>query len=235
MRILGIDLAAQPENTGACVVEWLPDRAVAAPAPVEDDALVEFARDVDLVAVDAPLGWPDAFVAAVHAHHSGVPWPAGPDSVELRMRLTDQVLAATRFYPLSVSSDRIAVAAFRAARLAGRLAEGQPRDGSGRLVELYPAVALYTWGLPYRRYKGTTGTELRGALVGRLCAAAPWLDVDAAALCRRDHDLDALVCALVGRAAATGRTARPAEDQRDRARREGWIHVPTAGLDVLGP
>jgi predicted RNase H-like nuclease len=63
--------------------------------------------------------------------------------------------------------------------------------------------------------------------------AAPWLAVDAAALRRRDHDLDALICALVGRAAATGRTRRPAEDQRDRARREGWIHVPTVGLDAL--
>jgi hypothetical protein len=45
-----------------------------------------------------------------------------------------------------------------------------------------------------------------------------------------DHGLDAFVCALVARAALAGLTTGPARGQVDVARREGWIHVPTAGV-----
>ncbi len=44
---------------------------------------------------------------------------------------------------------------------------------------------------------------------------------------RSDHDFDALVCALIGRAAQLGVTAPPQTlDQRRRAASEGWIHLP---------
>lgn len=71
--------------------------------------------------------------------------------------------------------------------------------------------------------------------VDELSARAPWLVADVAALRERDHDLDALVCALVGRAAATGRTAGPRADQLEVAGREGWIHLPTGDLAGLAP
>ena len=47
-----------------------------------------------------------------------------------------------------------------------------------------------------------------------------------AALPKRDHDLGALICALVARAVATGRTERPSPEQAKAAAREGWIHIP---------
>ncbi len=50
-----------------------------------------------------------------------------------------------------------------------------------------------------------------------------------------DHNcFDALVASLVARAAALGLTQPPETDQeRDRAVREGWIHVPTNPLPHL--
>jgi hypothetical protein len=247
VRTLGIDLAAQPASTGACEVEWRDGRARARVVDglLDDDCLVALAGQADVVGIDVPLGWPDAFVATVAAHHRpAAAWPpVDPGWPALRYRRTDLAVAArTGVRPLSVSSDLIAVCAFRGAVLQRRLAAvwGEPavsRSGEGRLVEVYPAGALRTWGLPARGYKRRTGAALRETIVAQVTSRAPWLDIDPGDLdrCRRrDHDLDALVAALAARAAAVGASTGPGGDDLDAARREGWIHLPTVDLDGLG-
>ena len=47
-----------------------------------------------------------------------------------------------------------------------------------------------------------------------------------------DEDV-AVITALIARAAALGRTRRPAPEDLPIALREGWIHVPDSGLDEL--
>jgi predicted nuclease with RNAse H fold len=225
VRTLGIDLASQPKGTGACVVEWADGAAAArlVPSLLDDSALCRLAADADVVAIDAPLGWPDEFVAAVTAYHRGEPWPAG-ELLSLRYRLTDRTVASmTGVRPLSVSSDLIGVCAFRAARLRSMFPA----------VEVYPAGALRVWGLPATGYKGVRGAPVRAEIVAGIRHRCPWLAVDQAALLRRDHDLDALLCALVARAVATGRTHRPPPDVAEIAAREGWIHLPTCRLEDL--
>lgn len=223
MRTLGIDLASQPKATGACVIEWRSGSASATLAPdlLDDGTLARLAATVDVVTVDAPLGWPSDFVAAVSAHHRGEAWPAS-DLLSLRYRLTDLTVASmTGVRPLSVSSDLIGVCAFRAARL--------PFSA----VEVYPAGALRMWGLPATGYKGVRGAPVRAQIVQGLVRRCPWLTVDAVALQRRDHDLDALLCALVARAVATGRTHLPPSDVEETTKREGWIHLPSCRLEAL--
>lgn len=226
MRTLGIDLAAQPKHTGACLVEWRDGAAEAevVSGVLDDDRLVALAEDADLVAVDSPLGWPDAFVTAVSTYHRGGEWPA-VEPVSLRYRTTDlHLITTTGARPLSVSSDLIANCAFRAARLERALGPGS-RAGQGRLAEVYPAGALRSWGMPATGYKGREGAGVRAVIIEAI--RQEWLSVDEAALQRRDHDLDALICALVARAVATGRTEKPSPEQADAAAREGWIHIPT--------
>jgi len=225
MRTLGIDLASQPKGTGACVVEWAAGSVVASPVPglLDDRALGVWAGQADVVAIDAPLGWPDEFVAAVTAYHRGEAWP-GSELLSLRYRLTDRTVASmTGVRPLSVSSDLIGVCAFRAARLRSMFPA----------VEAYPAGALRVWGLPATGYKGVRGAPVRREIVAGLLRRCPWLAVDEVTLIRRDHDLDALLCALVARAVATGRTHRPPPEVAEVAAREGWIHLPTCGLEEL--
>jgi predicted nuclease with RNAse H fold len=225
MYSFGIDLASQPKATGGCLVEWRAGRAVAQPVPglLDDASLRDWAARADVVAVDAPLGWPDEFVAAVAAYHRGDPWPAS-DLLSLRYRLTDLTVASmTGVRPLSVSSDLIGVCAFRAARLRSMFPA----------VEVYPAGALRVWGLPATGYKGLRGAPVRREIVDGLRRRCPWLTFDEVALIRRDHDLDALLCALVARAVATGRTHPPPEDAAEVAAREGWIHLPSCRLEDL--
>jgi predicted nuclease with RNAse H fold len=226
-RILGIDLAAQPDRTAACVLGEAPT------VGWDDEALLAEMRRADAIGIDAPFGWPADFVRQVAAHATSGVWTADPQSRSLRLRATDlAVHAQTGLWPLSVSSDRIAVCAWRCVSLLHRL--GARRD---RAFETYPAAALHAWGLPARGYKRPEAAPARARIVAALgVAQADLVDGRGA-----DHRLDALICALVAREALEGRTLGPRGARESRlAASEGWIHVPAPGAppavpDAAGP
>lgn len=231
MLTLGIDLASMPKDTAACLVRWECGRAVAeAPrlgcTDADLDALI---READVIGIDAPFGWPDAFRAAV-ADWTATAWTDDADlRTRLRLRLTDRrVHEQLGLTPLSVSTDRIALPAMRAMALLRRHGVTD-RSGDGRFFEVYPAGSLKAWGLPHRGYKGPGHSERaqRTATLRRLRAALPWLETPAA-YAATDHGLDALLAALTARCCATRCTTRPATTERALATREGWIHLPTA-------
>ncbi len=150
--------------------------------------------------------------------------------------------------PLSVSSDLIGVVAMRAALLQTLWATCwgvQPRDGTGQLIETYPAVALRAWGLYVRRYKSSASARENAALSGVRQElmnaiderASSWLAIDDELrryAIESDHALDALVCCLVALATKVGQTHGASPEEQERARREGWIHVPSGPLADLG-
>ena len=139
-------------------------------------------------------------------------------------------------WPLSVSSDLIAVPAMRAVRLLAEAAatgECIDRSGSGRFVEVYPAAALHIWDFPSRGYKHAKGAAVRAGLVSDLAERtrdwlAPseehWVQCTAS-----DDMLDALVAALVARAAAIGRCEPIPTGDHELAQEEGWIALPETG------
>lgn len=125
---------------------------------------------------------------------------------------------------LSVSTNLLAVAAFRAAR-ALQAARVSRRRGDGCAVEVYPAGALAEWGLRCQGYKSDAENreelaadfceELRDGLVrfGRVVsvdasAAIAAVEDAAQGIMRRSHDaLDAVVAAVVTWAALVGGTS----------------------------
>jgi predicted nuclease with RNAse H fold len=244
---LGVDLAAADERTATAMLEWS-DRGASVRAlqrGVSDGELVEAIRTADKAGMDCPLGWPATFIAFLVAQQAGrlaMP-PTNIDGASWRRglayRVTDQVVRAEGGgNPLSVSADRIAHAAFRCAALLARLAEaGEPVDraGGGVVVEVYPAAALRRWGLTHRGYKTPGQGVSHGFVLDELLAAAPWLDLGSfEPLCRTSHDaFDAVIAALVARAAALGQVIQPDAEQREAARTEGWIALPTGGLSDL--
>jgi predicted nuclease with RNAse H fold len=243
VRTAGIDLAAQPAKTAACLLEWKAGRATVIdllPA-ADDDQLLELVGrldDGDKVGIDAPFGWPDAFVRSVNAHRKQRRWSghraADQDEYRrsLRFRATDEFVRGLGYPPpLSVSSDKIAVPTMRCAHLLDLIAmDDRPVDraGSGLVVEVYPAVALRRWGLPARNYKRARNVSTLKGLVEALIGKAQWIDLrEHRATCERSDDaFDAVVSALVARAAAQGLTEPIPDASRDLAAREGWIHVP---------
>jgi hypothetical protein len=245
----GVDLAADPKRTALCAIDWSSGSVELSDGPVDDDAIVTLAHRASLSGWDVPLGWPDAFVAAISEHHQGPEAGRGVATADpearrlMRYRLTDRRFADGSDpvrWPLSVSTDLIGVPALRAAALQRRLVDEElvvDRSGvDGAVAETYPAGALAAWGWPSRGYKGAPGQELRVDLVDRLVAALPTLSFSAEvreAMAGSDDRLDALICALVARAVATGRGTPPPAADLPAARREGWIHVAGVSADRL--
>lgn len=243
MRTAGIDLAAAPASTAVAVLDWTGHGARVAElvTPADDARIGELVAGAVRVGIDSPFGWPDEFVAFVTAHHRGVTPPGqGLDRIDRRrplaLRRTDRHLVETgRGRPLSVSADQIAHVAFRCAGLLAELGVTDRVDGWA--VEAYPAGALRCWGLRSRGYKGAANRADLADLVDSLTATVPWLHlgVHRELMECDDNAFDAVVTAMIARAAALGRTELPAATDRDVAAREGWIHLPMgAPSDACG-
>lgn len=243
MRTTGVDLAAQPAQTGLCVIEWVgTPQCTELMVGVGDEEIVDAAAGSERSGIDAPFGYPAAFAAFVAAHHAldGSARP-GVDTAPYRLRATDTwVWRRYGRRPLSVSTDLIGVTALRCARLqlmvAERTGKGVDRTGRGRLAEVYPAAALGVWGLTATGYKGRSpaSRRLRSDMVTALIARHGIVLTEMHRTLAGDVDdaFDALVAAIVGREVATGRTEWPPPELEDAARREGWIHVPRAVRDA---
>ena len=256
---LGVDLASRPKNTALCVIEWSRDRAAvvallkavdAGGTPLHDKLIVSAMRGLwgglpapSKVAIDAPLGWPIDFTRAVSG---AAVWPVELDGDRSRLerRATDHwVHRAASKLPLSVTTDRIAHAAMRAAGLLAHYAatfdEAIDRSGTlGLVCETYPDPAIRRLGLwpddagARDSYKGQA-EGLRERVVGRLRDRAPWLDLSPEherACVESDDCLDALVCAVVARAAERGLTEKPPPEVKYEAQQEGWIHLPNLSV-----
>jgi Protein of unknown function (DUF429) len=246
MITAGVDLASQDNNTSSCLIHWDGGgaRVEDITQKVGDDQIRRLISHSTKVGIDAPFGWPIAFAEAVFGHSTSGGWPAtyqhkNNENKAYRFRQTDlwvkKYAAST---PLSVSTDRIAYPAMRIAALLAQLPEPVARDGSGVAVEAYPAAALLRWNLPHRKYKGSKYPQERAALIALFVdQTKSWLEISPAnlALCLKSDDaFDALIAALIARAAAVGLVDPIPLECRDAALREGWIAIPTIGsLDRL--
>jgi len=241
MMTVGIDLSSQPKHTATCAIAWGKTVVVQEPQlGANDSSLIAAMNSGDKIGIDIPLGWPEHFVSAIGSHHSGQKWPKPHSDDGLYLRQTDRfVWARVGRRPLSVSSDKIAIPAMRAAWLLSQWsAKPIDRAGTGRIVEVYPAAALMRWGFSAGRYKGEAGREVRGALIDSFQARTrSWVMLDQSTRKRcldSDDAFDAFVAALVARASAKALCEPIPAEHLDIARREGWIAVPLEGsLDHL--
>ncbi|RPA06255.1 DUF429 domain-containing protein [Gordonia sp. OPL2] len=241
MRTVGVDLAASPKLTAAASVEWSSGaaRLTDLVLPADDGRIRELASGADRIGIDAPFGWPDDFVDFVVAQQRGeLTEGRALDRIEnrrpLAYRRTDRVVVEQgRGRPLSVSADQIAHVAFRAAGLIADLGVTDRVDGWA--VEAYPAAALKVWGLASRGYKGVARRSQLQTSCAMLTEQAPWLDLSGhrEVLMADDNAFDAVITALIARAAAVGGTHLPDGTDRPIAEREGWIHVPHRALSEL--
>jgi predicted nuclease with RNAse H fold len=211
----------------------------------------DYGAPITKVGIDAPFGWPEPFLDAVAAYRDGPSWPVGMDNPldECRLRETDRAVhRRSGKWPLSVAADRIALPAMRCASLLTDIgahagADAVARDGAGLCCEVYPDPALRYWtdqtreGLaPRESYKGADKGDRRRALLSAILTQVPLEDVDRRLekVAGEDDYLDALICALVARAAELGLTHPPqTEAELGRAPLEGWIHLPSRPLERL--
>ena len=155
MRFVGVDLAAQPERTSICIVDWKATAHVeAVNRPADDERIIRIASgNVVAIGIDSPFGWPEAFVSFVqqglkHPQHM----PLTRDEADrLKYRATDLWLRDKRLpashnrrvLPLSVSTDKLGAVALRCVRLVQCL-ESVTENGP-TIYEVYPAASLARW------------------------------------------------------------------------------------------
>ncbi|RFA10934.1 branched-chain amino acid aminotransferase [Subtercola boreus] len=254
MITAGVDLAAEPKGTALAVIEWgeaprgggggglARATLTSLTLGVADELIADTAERVDKLGIDCALGWPDEFVQFVVAHHGGETFdPAVDGGIDWRRTLayreTDRVVQErTGRWPLSVSTDRLGLTAMRAAGLLARIAErgiAVDRSGAGLVVEIYPVASLRLWGLVTTGYRADVAR--RAELIDDLLAAAPWFDVRGfrSLMLGSTDAFDAVVAALATRSAAIGLADEPGERMLARARREGWVALPTGSLQSL--
>lgn len=204
-------LCSRKRSVAATVIEWL--RKAAGPA---------------LLAIDAPLGWPEPMSRALTVHQAGDRLEATPS--EMFRRTTDQFIQTKLGKtPLDVGADRIARTAHAALRLLAdvrnQLALPIPLAWSSTFsgvacVEVYPAATLVAHGFRSTGYKKAEHVAERREMIG---AVNGLIDLGSHnSLLEQSADaLDAVVCLLAAKDFLEDRAMRPVNLAL--AKREGWI------------
>lgn len=257
VRLVGLDAASQHSKFGYALGRLDPDTStvVVEHAGLLGDAddplrhrVAPFVRGGGrvLVAIDAPLGWPDGMRSFLGGHAAAGPPPADLAKDDCFRRRTDIAVRAIKL-PLEVAADRIARAAFEALCVLRelRVLSQQPLalawapgfDGAAS-IEVYPGATLAARKLsqaPYKLIGQASGrAQILDALArARLIAELP-MEARTRALANADV-LDAILCMVAARDFLAGECAPPDETHLDQIKREGWIWVRRTAAECNEP
>lgn len=246
--IIGIDCATKANKIGVAKGFLADDGRVivadawrGSAAPVGDwqsvvKGWVEEATNV-LIALDAPLGWPEAMGTALASHVAGASIQQPADC--MFQRATDRMVRdQIGLKPLEVGANLIARTAHSAleflSRLGGVALASRPKQCDGRTaIEVYPAATLSAHGQSYTKYK-KVGQKNREDVVkwvfGRVeVKADPPNDEVEDAIRNGDHELDAVICLLAAADFLSGEVIAPTPAEQTLHNKEGWIWVWNGG------
>ena len=253
--IIGVDCAAQPNNTGIARGEMEGGRLTIrnvergdrrrTPAVVLREWLGAVSGRPTLLALDTPLGWPVATSNALNGHRAGLPIDVHPDY--MFRRITDRyVKKRTKKIPLEVGASLIARTAHSALGLLDGLrgATNQeiplkwcltPRTGI-QAIEVYPALTLRALGIEDKGYKkGTSESRTaRASIVEKMRARIEFSSAVGNQMKDSDDLVDAVVCLQAGFDFLRGLCMNPPKDKMDTVIREGWIWFRQVNYDRRG-
>jgi len=156
--------------------------------------------------IDAPLGWPAAYAAALIDHFAGAALN-GPKNALFRRRTDESVQRRIGKTPLEVGADRIARASFSALEALELLRQFAQRpiplawaadslEGIAT-IEVYPAATLKVRGIVEPGYKKPCNTEARSraSCTWSMRTAFRWIEADRTGDPRRESTPDSLATA----------------------------------------
>jgi hypothetical protein len=247
IRLVGLDAASQHSKFGYALGTLHPtaERVEVEQAGLlgdRDDPLrnqiVPFVREGGrvLIAIDAPLGWPDGLRTLLHGHQAGVRIPDGLEKDPCFRRHTDLVVRVVKA-PLEVGADRIARAAFEALRVLDSLRNEtglslplawSPGFTGAAAIEVYPGATMAARKLTKVQYKlpdqGTGRNDIIGAIVNTRLVE-PLSSKSLARAVQNADVLDAILCLVAARDFLLGECGEPDAAHAETVRREGWIWV----------
>jgi hypothetical protein len=248
VRIVGLDCACRAHSVGLALATRANGRVTIDSIAVGrgDRSMREaFASDIRaaiaqvplaLVALDAPLGWPEPLAHALAAHRAGDRVGDLGDADRYVSRTTDAVVYEhVKTWPLDVGADLIARTAIAALELIAALRDGGrglplvwkqgPLAHTGA-IEVYPKATFLARQVAVKDYKskkrevsGPARRLLLEALARELTIAQEHHEL----ILGSDHALDAVGCVLAAKDFLDGVAVFPNAEQSTLANREGWI------------
>lgn len=232
--IIGIDCSTNLKKLGICRAvlrsnELVIEEVVTGnPDPVS--LIHSWVKDAPvLLALDAPLGWPDDLGKSLSAHMAGE--AISVDGHQLFRRATDRyVKTKLGKQTLDVGADRIARTALWAVNFLNKLSQTLGKSISlawtadyvdaVAAIEVYPAATLLSRGLALPGYKKLENHSTRIEILAGLESEIT-IGCQRAEIVATDDALDSVVCALAGYDFLANRCAGPAD--LELARKESWI------------
>lgn len=245
ITIIGIDCATDPKKVGLAKAVLTQGRLLvqyAEPGAAKShitQRIIEWLESdrPALIALDAPLGWPEALGSSLAYHKAGAVIKDEPNN--LFRRETDRFIKnRTTKQPLDVGADRIARTAVFALKLLSYLREltgkpiplaWHPELTDHGAIEVYPAGTLTAYKLPNGKYK--ENNEIHRAVREQIVRGLPeWVEIadEKAPLANADV-LDAVLCCVAGADFLNGRSMEPTDPLL--AHKEGWIWVRELGTE----
>ncbi len=253
VRLVGLDAASQRSKFGYALGHFDSDsgRVTVDRAGLLDDTddpicnqIVPFicGGERALIAVDAPLGWPDGLKKLLLGHEAGMLPPEGLAKDASFRRHTENQVRKVKI-PLEVAADRIARAAFEALCVLKELRTvsklplplaWSPEFTGAASIEVYPGATLAVRMLARAKYKLTEDVSGREQIAKSLVDGGLVEALPAEPLRRALQNadvLDAILCMVAARDFLMGECEPPSSEHIDQARREGWIWVRRNDLE----
>ena len=249
--LIGVDCATEPKKTGLARAEFDGEncRLLDVKMGSSDVAtqLCEWISDDSptLIALDAPLGWPDCFGSKLARHKAGQPIK-GACLETFFNRETDRIVhkcvnKCKGNKPFEVGANLIARVSFVALDILEKVRQNQKSMGQDismawtpeiqgvQAIEVYPAATLKMYEYPNKGYKKQGNIDqrkIREEITNKLCKHfKPRIKQSLQDRMLDNPDaLDAVVCILAALDFLTGDARGPVNDvERKRAEKEGWI------------
>lgn len=239
INIVGVDCATAPKNVGFAFGSFQNGRTVVEKAALGSTELPPAQAIADwlanrngptLLAMDAPLGWPEPMAQSLGNHNAGDAL-AGTAN-DLFRRETDRFIRERiGKQSLDVGADRIARTAHAALALLESLRHvlqcpiplaWNPVFEGLRAIEVYPAATLVAHGIESTGYKAANGQAARER-VAQAVGSLIQIDAPIPAMERKSDALDAVICLLAAQDFLTGKAMPP--NNHAPTLKEGWIWV----------
>lgn len=239
VHIVGIDCAVDPRKTGIAsgLFENRQLRILEVQKGTKKESVAKTVFDLckghetNLIAIDAPLGWPDQMGNCLANHNAG-------DSLDIEghslfRRETDRFIKRKiGKQPLDIGADRIARTAYAALKILNELSEiiqfRIPLAWSCEdlekisVIEVYPAATLESHRIPNTGYKDKGKDPVKGKIVTSLHEHMV-LPNDTDLILSDSDALDSVVCTLAAKDFLQGDSYQP--EDKSCAVKEGWIWV----------